>query len=275
MLTAWKVLCTKDIEINYRMPGDLSRNSIFNLNISLLLLHNILVFHAQHLVPISQHSYFLSDIGDPRQARKRNRSQQSRSRNSSRENKKSPNTKLDQPKLRSRSVSCISPSDESHQPEYINIASLKSSAYNSSENTELDLSWSSKILPSNTIGPDDWYRDDFDFDKSHPFLDDPMLLKQYAQILDMKYRDSSNEKIEEILIQNSLAQQVDLEAELEAGRTGFSAGRGYPDSGYDTLRVDLTGAGEKNQLCVDIDLENSLRFEAIKMWMISFTFFVS
>ena len=36
-----------------------------------------------------------------------------------------------------------------------------------------------------------------------------MLLKQYAQILDMKYRDSSNEKIEEALIQNSLAQQVD------------------------------------------------------------------
>ena len=237
------------------------------------MLHNILVFHAQHLVPISQHSYFLSDIGDPRQARKRNRSQQSRSRNSSRENKKSPNTKLDQPKLRSRSVSCISPSDDSHQqPEYINIASLKSSAYNSSENNELDFSWSSKILPSNTIGPDDWYRDDFDFDKSHPFLDDPMLLKQYAQILDMKYRDSSNEKIEEILIQNSLAHQVDLEAELEAGRQGFSVGRGYPDSGYDTLRVDLTGAAEKSQLCVDIELEDSLRFEAIKMWMISLIF---
>ena len=240
------------------------------------MLHNILVFHAQHLVPISQHSYFLSDIGDPRQARKRNRSQQSRSRNSSRENKKSPNTKLEQPKLRSRSVSCISPSDDSHQPEYINIASLKSSAYNSSENNELDFSWSSKILPSNTIGPDDWYRDDFDFDKSHPFLDDPMLLKQYAQILDMKYRDSSNEKIEEILIQNSLAQQADLEftmmdGEVEAGgRQGFSIGRGYPDSGYDTLRVDLNG--DKSQMCVDIDLENSLRFEAIKMWRINILF---
>ena len=169
-----------------------------------------------------------------------------------------------QPKLRSRSVSCISPSDESQQPEYINIASLKSSAYNSSENNELDFSWSSKILPSNTIGPDDWYRDDFDFDKSHPFLDDPMLLKQYAQILDMKYRDSSNEKIEEILIQNSLAQQADLEVELEAGRQAFSIGRGYPDSGYDTLRVDLTG--DKSQMCVDIDLDNSLRFEAIKVW---------
>ena len=104
-----------------------------------------------------------------------------------------------------------------------------------------------------------------------------MLLKQYAQILDMKYRDSSNEKIEEILIQNSLAQQADLEftmmegeVEMEAARQGFSLGRGYPDSGYDTLRVDLTG--DKSQMCVDIDLENSLRFEAIKMWMISFTF---
>ena len=171
---------------------------------------------------------------------------------------------MEQPKLRSRSVSCISPSDDSHQPEYINIASLKSSAYNSSENNELDFSWSSKILPSNTIGPDDWYRDDFDFDKSHPFLDDPMLLKQYAQILDMKYRDSSNEKIEEILIQNSLAQQADLEVELEAGRQAFSIGRGYPDSGYDTLRVDLTG--DKSQMCVDIDLDNSLRFEAVKVW---------
>ena len=221
--------------------------------------------HIALTVPISQCYYFSSEIGDPRQARKRNRSQQSRSRNSSRENKKSPNSKQDQPKLRSRSVSCISPSGDVQQPEYINIASLKSSAYNSSENAELELSWSSKIKASNTIGPDDWYRDDFDFDKSHPFLDDPMLLKQYAQILDMKYRDSSNEKIEEALIQNSLAQQVDLELNLREGEAKqWSGGRGYPDSGYDTLRLDLTG--DRPQLCVDIDLENSLRFEAIKMW---------
>ena len=163
------------------------------------------------------------------------------------------------------------------QPEYINIASLKSSAYNSSENAELELSWGSKIKASNTIGPDDWYRDDFDFDKSHPFLDDPMLLKQYAQILDMKYRDSSNEKIEEILIQNSLAHQVDLELNMfdnqplgcgeEQGQgQEWSKGRGYPDSGYDTLRVDL--AGDRGQLCVDIDHEDNSRFEAIKMWSI-------
>ena len=166
---------------------------------------------------------------------------------------------MDQPKLRSRSVSCISPTDDHHQPEYINIASLKSNAYNSSENPELELSWSpSKMPSSNTIGPDDWYRDDFDFDKSHPFLDDPMLLKQYAQILDIKYRDESNEKIEEILIQNSLAQQV----ELELGQQ-WSGGR-YPDSGYDTLRVDL--AGDKAQLCVDIDLERNARLETLKMW---------
>ena len=103
-----------------------------------------------------------------------------------------------------------------------------------------------------------------------------MLLKQYAQILDMKYRDSSNEKIEEILIQNSLAQQADLEftlmdGEVEAVRPGFGIGRGYPDSGYDTLRVDLNG--DKSQMCVDIDLENSLRFEAIKMWKINILFY--
>merc|ERR1719400_193578 len=47
------------------------------------------------------------------------------------------------------------------------------------------------------------------------------------------------------------------EVEMEAARQGFSLGRGYPDSGYDTLRVDLTG--DKSQMCVDIDLENSLR----------------
>ena len=130
----------------------------------------------------------------------------------------------------------------------------------------------SKIKASHTIGPDDWYRDDFDFDKSHPFLDDPMLLKQYAQILDMKYRDSSNEKIEEILIQNSLVHQADMErgmfenvsgpgqdrtkkvvsGEGDTGRQ-FSVGR-YPDSGYDTLQpLDLTA--DKQQLCADIDIE--------------------
>ena len=119
-----------------------------------------------------------------------------------------------------------------------------------------------------------------------------MLLKQYAQILDMKYRDSSNEKIEEILIQNSLAHQADMERGLfeknsvkkvrdgeecggnqngvsgpgsgqfsvQSGLSGLS-GR-YPDSGYDTLPVDINlalGGADKHQLCVDIDTELSSR----------------
>ena len=218
--------------------------------------------------------------GEPRQARKRNRSQQSRSRNSSKENNKKSGgaassssggsqTRSDQTKLRSRSVSCISPSSlDQQQPEYINITSIKSN--NNFEPGDIDLSWTSKIKASHTIGPDDWYRDDFDFDKSHPFLDDPMLLKQYAQILDMKYRDnSSNEKIEEILIQNSLVHQADMERSMlgtkkvvldesnrlskpDSGVRQFS-GR-YPDSGYDTLQtLDTDLTRDKQQLCVDID----------------------
>ena len=104
-----------------------------------------------------------------------------------------------------------------------------------------------------------------------------MLLKQYAQILDMKYRDSSNEKIEEILIQNSLVHQADMERGMfenrnvvgnglgpgqertkkvmsgEGDARQFSVGR-YPDSGYDTLQpLDLTA--DKQQLCNDVDTE--------------------
>lgn len=216
------------------------------------------------------------EIGDPRQSRKRTKSQQSaRSRNSSKESKRSQSTKSEQVKSRSRSISCTSPNLD--QPEYINISTLKSSK----ESKERDLSWTSKIKPVNAIGPDDWYRDDFDFDKSHPFLDDPMLLKQYAQILDMKYRESSTEKIEEILKQSSLVDQTDLELSmydpknsrnkertkkvrdedmnrLSPGRHighEFSQGR-YPDSGYDTLRMDLRG--DSSQLCVDIDIEKDI-----------------
>ena len=218
---------------------------------------------------------------DPRLAsRKRNRSQQSRSRNSSKENKKSPNksSSLEQAKFRSRSISSISP--EPSQPEYINIASIKTSAQATGGpnfpgvtpvKSDIDLSWSSKIKASNTIGPDDWYRDDFDFDKSHPFLDDPMLLKQYAQILDMKYRDSSNEKIEEILIHNSLAHQADMslgklglfdgknpsdKIVTGAGSGQFIGGK-YPDSGYDTLQVDSMIL-DKNQMCVDINMDQDM-----------------
>jgi len=216
------------------------------------------------------------EIGDPRQSRKRTKSQQSaRSRNSSKESKRSQSTKSEQAKSRSQSVSCTSPNLD--QPEYINISTLKTGK----ETKERDLSWTSKIKPVNAIGPDDWYRDDFDFDKSHPFLDDPMLLKQYAQILDMKYRESSTEKIEEILKQGSLADQTELELSMYEPKNSrnkertkkvrdedlnrlspgrhigheFSQGR-YPDSGYDTLRMDLRG--DRPQLCVDIDIEKEI-----------------
>ena len=167
------------------------------------------------------------------------------------------------------------------QPEYINIASIKT--FSPAEKSDIDLSWTNKIKTSHTIGPDDWYRDDFDFDKSHPFLDDPMLLKQYAQILDMKYRDSSNEKIEEILIQNSLAHQHSMFDGTTETRTkkvvtqpgdqavggGHSGHSGvfvpgqfgvtrYPDSGYDTLQLESMGimdTGDR-QMCVDIDINS-------------------
>ena len=120
-----------------------------------------------------------------------------------------------------------------------------------------------------------------------------MLLKQYAQILDMKYRDSSNEKIEEILIQNSLAHQADMERGLfesknsvkkvrdgeecgggnQSAMTGPGSGQysvqsglsgRYTDSGYDTLPVDINlalGDADKHQLCVDIDTELSGRLD--------------
>jgi len=216
------------------------------------------------------------EIGDPRQSRKRTKSQQSaRSRNSSKESKRSQSTKSEQAKSRSQSASCTSPNLD--QPEYINISTLKTGK----ETKERDLSWTSKIKPVNAIGPDDWYRDDFDFDKSHPFLDDPMLLKQYAQILDMKYRESSTEKIEEILKQGSLVDQTELELSMYEPKNSrnkertkkvrdedlnrlsparhigheFSQGR-YPDSGYDTLRMDLRG--DRPQLCVDIDIEKEI-----------------
>ena len=241
---------------------------------------------TQHLiVPIC------SEIGDQRQtARKRNRSQQSRSRNSSKENKKSSPNKYgtDQNKFRSRSVSSPSTTTaatsldssvqlegESGQPEYINIAALHASTFPSQqENSDnLEVGWTTGKIGQHTIGPDDWYRDDFDFDKSHPFLDDPMLLKQYAQILDMKYRDSSNEKIEELLIQHSMAHQADMERdwleragagprsgqEPASGQFSLASGAGrYPDSGYDTLPVDLSltlAQPDSHQICVDIDTE--------------------
>ena len=196
---------------------------------------------------------------DPRASRKRTKSASGRSRNPSRDSKRNSLAKS-----RSRSASLTTQATgQEEQPEYININSLKSQ-----EKPEVELTRGSKIKPTNAIGPDDWYRDDFDFDKSHPFLDDPMLLKQYAQILDMKYRDSSTERIEEMLKQGSLIDQAQLERSLysESQRTmessepnslvshTFSTGR-YPDSGYDTLKYELDAG--RSQMCVDIDIKES------------------
>ena len=95
-----------------------------------------------------------------------------------------------------------------------------------------------------------------------------MLLKQYAQILDMKYRDSSTERIEEMLKQGSLIDQAQLERSLYSERAvessepsslvshTFSTGR-YPDSGYDTLKYELDAG--RSQLCVDIDIKEEER----------------
>lgn len=195
---------------------------------------------------------------DPRALRKRTKSSSGRSRNPSRDTSKRNSLS----KTRSRSASLTQPASQDDQPEYINISSLKSQ-----DKPEFELPKSSKIKPPNAIGPDDWYRDDFDFDKSHPFLDDPTLLKQYAQILDMKYRDSSTEKIEEVLKQGSLMDQVELEKRIYGENrhdtteptslsSHFGMGR-YPDSGYDTLKFDLHA--DRSQMCVDIDMKEDLR----------------
>ena len=192
---------------------------------------------------------------DPRASRKRTKSAGGRSRNPSRDSRRNSLAKS-----RSRSASLTQAATSEEQPEYINVNSLKSQ-----DKPEVELTRGSKIKPTNAIGPDDWYRDDFDFGKSHPFLDDPMLLKQYAQILDMKYRDSSTERIEEMLKQGSLIDQAQLERSLysESQRPvessepnslvshTFSSGR-YPDSGYDTLKYELDAG--RSQLCVDIDI---------------------
>ena len=163
---------------------------------------------------------------------------------------------------RSRSASLTQPASPEEQPEYININSLKSQQERPPV-ADLELPRTNKMKPPNAIGPDDWYRDDFDFDKSHPFLDDPMLLKQYAQILDMKYRDSSTERIEEILKQGSMMDQAHLERSLYGSQPEesleshkFGSGR-YPDSGYDTLKYDLHA--DRSQLCVDIEVEEENR----------------
>merc|ERR1719264_2469034 len=194
---------------------------------------------------------------DPRASRKRTKSASGRSRNPSRDSKRN---SLAKSRSRSASLTTQATGPE-EQPEYININSLKSQ-----EKPEVELTRGSKIKPTNAIGPDDWYRDDFDFEKSHPFLDDPMLLKQYTQALTQFVEDSSTERIEEMLKQGSLIDQAQLERSLysESQRTmessepnslvshTFSTGR-YPDSGYDTLKYELDAG--RSQMCVDIDIK--------------------
>ena len=116
--------------------------------------------------------------------------------------------------------------------------------------------WLAKTKMTHAIGPDDWYRDDFNFNKSHPFMEDPVLLKQYAQILDMKYRDGiSNERVEELLKNTQLQPNFKLD-QYEEGQVSRSlieaVGQRYPDSGYDTLRMNMT---ERSNVCVDIETE--------------------
>ena len=122
--------------------------------------------------------------------------------------------------------------------------------------------WSRKPKISNAIGPDDWYRDDFSFDKSHPFMDDPVLLKQYAQILELKYRESSTDRLEQILQKPELLPPADFKLNMHEGRgdvTGMNNEEPvlrYPDSGYDTLKMNLRT--ERQNMCVDIEAEDSV-----------------
>ena len=77
------------------------------------------------------------------------------------------------------------------QPEYINISSLDDVPRN---NPDLSVVAHSELMPAlahnrgaAAIGPDAWYNDDFDYDKSqHTFGDDPLLKHHYGQLLDMR-----------------------------------------------------------------------------------------
>ena len=41
------------------------------------------------------------------------------------------------------------------------------------------------------IGPDDWYNDDFNYDQTHSFSQDPLLNHQYGQLLDLRYQSAA------------------------------------------------------------------------------------
>ena len=123
---------------------------------------------------------------------------------------------------------------------------------------------------TNAIGPDARYSDDYINDKSHPFIDDPILLQQYAQILDLKYREANGGDIE-ALLQNTppfLDFHLDGTDKYLDGAAGLhyppppdlsldstGALRGYPDSGYDTLRISMEQQNRPN-LCFDITNTN-------------------
>ena len=81
--------------------------------------------------------------------------------------------------------------EHQEQPEYINISSLDDVPRN---NPDLSVVAHSELMPAlahnrgaAAIGPDAWYNDDFDYDKSqHTFGDDPLLKHHYGQLLDMR-----------------------------------------------------------------------------------------
>ena len=173
--------------------------------------------------------------------------------------------------------------DDNDQPEYINIDSLKSAgiAVGSSQTaaaaaavrseSAVGAAWmvttASKL--SSAIGPDDWYRDDFNFDKSHPFMEDPLLLQQYAQVLDMRFRDAAagsggryaaavadeEDRLEALIrLQQRQQQHLGGAAVSAVGPHNNNNNGRYPDSGYDTLRMRLSP--DRQQVCIDIENED-------------------
>ena len=114
------------------------------------------------------------------------------------------------------------------QPEYINISSLDDVPRN---NPDLSVVAHSELMPAlpahnrgaAAIGPDAWYNDDFDYDKSqHTFGDDPLLKHHYGQLLDMRsiqgtFLDTSVVEMEHkpVLNQRSKTWHGDKFAELQ------------------------------------------------------------
>ncbi len=80
--------------------------------------------------------------------------------------------------------------DDDDQPEYINISNLSD---RDRRRQTLQVVDSVTDWKRATIGPDDWYGDDFDYESSgaHAFANDPLLNSQYGKMLDMRYQQHS------------------------------------------------------------------------------------